>query len=94
MWKKPSLPCSAGPSMYLPVQQHPAKCERAFSSAKKLIAPERSSQGDNIIEALECLRVWWNNGLIKRLSIECKMYATKVFHSQIYPSLLPGRRPS
>ena len=41
----------------------PAKsceCERAFSSVKKLITPERNSLGDNIIEALECLRAWWN----------------------------------
>jgi hypothetical protein len=44
------------------------ECERAFSSAKKLTAPERNSLGDNIlVEALECLRAWWNNGLIKRL---------------------------
>jgi hAT family C-terminal dimerisation region len=42
------------------------ECERAFSSAKKLITPERNSLGDNIIEALECLRAWWNNGLIQR----------------------------
>jgi hypothetical protein len=41
--------------------------ERAFSSAKKLITPERNLLSDNIIEALECLRAWRNNGLIKRL---------------------------
>jgi hypothetical protein len=34
---------------------------------KKLITPERSSLGDKLIEALECLRAWWNNGLIDRL---------------------------
>jgi hypothetical protein len=43
------------------------ECERAFRSAKKLITPERKFLGDNIIEALECLRAWWNNGLIKEL---------------------------
>jgi hypothetical protein len=43
------------------------ECERAFSSAGKLITSERNSLGDNLIEALECLRAWWNNGLIKRL---------------------------
>jgi hypothetical protein len=32
------------------------ECERAFSSAKKLITPERNLLGDNIIGALECLR--------------------------------------
>jgi len=61
-------------------------------SAKKLITPERNSLGDNIIEALECLRAWWNNGLIKRPWSEGKMYATSVFCSQIYPSLPPGRQ--
>jgi hAT family C-terminal dimerisation region len=40
--------------------------ERAFGSAKKLIAPERNLLGDDVIEALECLRAWWNNGLVKR----------------------------
>ena len=29
---------------------------RAFSSVKKLIVPERNSMGNNITEALECLR--------------------------------------
>src|SRR3954452_18423883 len=43
------------------------ECERAFSRAKKLITPERNLLGDNIIEALECLRAWWNIGLVKRL---------------------------
>jgi hAT family C-terminal dimerisation region len=42
------------------------ECERAFSSAKKLITPERNSLADDIIEALECLKAWWNNGLVKR----------------------------
>ena len=36
------------------------ECERAFSSVKNLL-------GDNMIEALECLTAWWNNGLVKRL---------------------------
>jgi hypothetical protein len=43
------------------------KCGRAFSSAKKRITLERNLLGDSIIEALECLRAWLNNGLIKRL---------------------------
>jgi hypothetical protein len=43
------------------------KYGRAFSSAKKRITPERNVLGDSVIEALKCLRAWWNNGLIKRL---------------------------
>ena len=43
------------------------ECERAFSSAKKPITPEKNLLGGNTIEALECSRAWWNNGLVKRL---------------------------
>jgi hypothetical protein len=50
-----------------PIQQYPANAGKPLSSAKKLITPERKLLGDSIIEALECLRVWWKNGLIKRL---------------------------
>jgi hAT family C-terminal dimerisation region len=42
------------------------KCERVFSSAKKLITLERNSHADNTIEALECLRTWFDKGFIKR----------------------------
>jgi hypothetical protein len=44
-----------------------SECERAFSSTKKLITPERNLLDDNRIEALESLGAWWNNGLVKRL---------------------------
>ena len=40
--------------------------ERVFSSSKKLITPERNALGDDLIEALECLKAWWDNGLVKR----------------------------
>jgi hypothetical protein len=86
----PTLQCWAFDIFACPVTS--CEYEQAFSSANKLITPERNSLGDNVIEALECLRAWWNNGLIKRLYIEGKMYATSVFYSQIYPSLLPGRQ--
>jgi hypothetical protein len=33
---------------------------------KKLITPERNSLINNIIEALECLKAWFNKGFIKR----------------------------
>jgi hAT family C-terminal dimerisation region len=44
----------------LPYPATSCECERDFSSIKKLITPERNTLGDNIIEALECLRAWWN----------------------------------
>jgi hypothetical protein len=34
------------------------ECEWAFSSAMKLITPERNLLSDELIEALGCLRAW------------------------------------
>jgi hypothetical protein len=38
--------------------------DRAFGKAKKLITPERNALADATIEATECLKVWWDQGLI------------------------------
>ena len=43
-----------------------AECEHVFSSAKKLITPERNRLNEQIIEASECLKNWWNCGLIQQ----------------------------
>jgi len=43
------------------------ECERVFSSAKKLITPERNRLTEEIIEASECLKNWWDRGLIQQL---------------------------
>jgi hypothetical protein len=42
------------------------ECEKVFSSTKELITSERNTLGDELIEALECLKAWWDNGLVKR----------------------------
>jgi hypothetical protein len=47
----------------LPVM--PAECERIFSSAKKLIIPERDALVDDTIKACEYLKAWWDQGLIR-----------------------------
>jgi hypothetical protein len=41
-----------------------AECERVFSSAGKMITPERNRLGDDIVETGECLKAWWNSGMI------------------------------
>ena len=41
------------------------ECERAFSSAKRLLSPNRNALGDDIIEALECLKARWDNRLVQ-----------------------------
>jgi hypothetical protein len=46
-----------------------AECERVFSSTKKLITPEKDRLAE-IIEASECLKNWWNCGLIQQLEDE------------------------
>jgi hypothetical protein len=38
--------------------------ERVFSSIKKLITPERNRLAEEIIEVFECLKNWWDRGLI------------------------------
>ena len=40
------------------------ECERTFSSVKKLVTPERNRLADEIIEACECLKAWWDNVMI------------------------------
>ena len=40
------------------------ECERTFSSAKKLVTPERNCLGDDVIEVSECLKVWQDNRMI------------------------------
>jgi hAT family C-terminal dimerisation region len=40
--------------------------ERVFSSAKKLITPVRNKLEDTTIEAAECLKAWFDKGLVKR----------------------------
>jgi hypothetical protein len=41
-------------------------CACPVTSCEKLITPDRNALGDGLIEALECLKAWWDNGLILR----------------------------
>ena len=47
-----------------------AECERVFCNTKKLITPERNRLAEEIIEASECLKNWWDRGLIQQLEEE------------------------
>jgi hAT family C-terminal dimerisation region len=42
-----------------------AECERVFSSAKKMMAAERNRLAEDIIQACERLKVWWDNGIME-----------------------------
>ena len=51
-----------------------AECERVFSSTKELITPERNRLSCDIIEASECLKNWWDRGLIVQHKDGQEMY--------------------
>jgi hypothetical protein len=40
------------------------ECERVFSGAKRTITPERNRLSESIIEACECLKAWWREGIV------------------------------
>jgi hypothetical protein len=61
----PSLHLYAFDTLAIPVMS--AECERVFSSTKKLVTPERNRLAEEIIEASECLKNWWDRGLIQEL---------------------------
>ena len=42
------------------------ECERALAEQNDLLSPDRNALGDDIIEALECLKAWWDNELVQR----------------------------
>jgi hypothetical protein len=64
----PSLHLFAFDTFAIPAMS--AECERVFSSTKKLLTPERSRLQPDIIEASECLKNWWDRGLIQQLEDE------------------------
>jgi hypothetical protein len=40
----------------------------SFSSGRKLVSPERNRLSDDVIEATECLKAWWDSSIIKQLA--------------------------
>jgi hypothetical protein len=40
------------------------ECERVFSGAKRTISSGRNRLSERVIEACECLKIWWRNGVI------------------------------
>ena len=42
-----------------------AACERVFSSTKKIVTTERNRLSEDIIQACECLKAWWDNGIME-----------------------------
>jgi hypothetical protein len=40
------------------------ECEGVFSGVKRTITPERNKLSESVIEACECLKVWWREGVV------------------------------
>ena len=49
---------------YLSIPAMSSECERVFSSVGRLITPVKNAYNDDIVEAIECLKYWWDNNLI------------------------------
>jgi hypothetical protein len=53
------------------------ECERVFSGAKRTITAERNRLSDTVIEACECLKAWWRQGVVTGATPEIKMKKRK-----------------
>jgi hypothetical protein len=60
--KFPSLHQFAFDTLACPAMS--TECERVFSAAKKTVSSDRNRLSDEVIEACECLKAWWRNGVI------------------------------
>jgi hypothetical protein len=49
------------------------ECERVFSGVKRTITAERNRLSDTVIEACECLKAWWRQGVVTGATSEIKM---------------------
>ena len=73
-----------------------AECERVFSSAKLLITPNRNRLSPDTVEWSECLRNWYNNGVIwyrRRYVTPVSSIQVLTARIQIYPPPCPLVRP-
>jgi hypothetical protein len=64
------------------------QCERVFSAARRTLTPERNALGPQIIEACECLRWWWRNGVVTGRASTCPMTPRVEIEAQITTALI------
>jgi hypothetical protein len=64
------------------------QCERAFSEARRTLTPERNALGMKVIEACECLRWWWRNGVVSGMPTVCPMTPRAVVEVQFVAALV------
>jgi hypothetical protein len=64
------------------------QCERVFSAARRTLTPERNALGMKVIEACECLRWWWRNGVVSGMPTVCPMTPQAVVEAQFITALV------
>jgi hAT family C-terminal dimerisation region len=64
------------------------QCERVFSAARRTLTPERNALGMKVIEACECLRWWWRNGVVSGMPTVCPMAPRAVVEAQFVAVLV------
>src|ERR1700726_2108764 len=64
------------------------QCERVFSAARRTLTPERNALGMKVIEACECLRWWWRNGVVSGMPTACPMTPRAVVEAQFVTVLV------
>ena len=64
------------------------QCERVFSAARRTLTPERNALGLKILEACECLRWWWRNGVVTGSVTECPIPPRAQIEAQFIAALL------
>jgi hypothetical protein len=66
-----TIPYFSSPALYqdaldkLAIPGMSAECEREFSSVKKMVTAERNRLLEDIIQACECLKAWWDHGIME-----------------------------
>jgi hypothetical protein len=64
------------------------QCERVFSAARRTLTPERNALGLKILEACECLRWWWRNGVVTGAVTGCPIVPRAQVEAQFITALL------
>ena len=59
-------------------------------AARRTLTPERNALGIGVIEACECLRWWWRNGVTLGMPIVCPMAPQAVVEVQFITALVGG----
>jgi hypothetical protein len=73
---------------YLSYLAMATQCGRVFSAARRTLTPERNALGLKVLEACECLRWWWRNGVMTGTATGCLAPSRAQIEAQLISALL------